>query len=113
MTQLPDGTRVENWTGVNIRFTDLAQGITIDIPVEHGGPARVRMDHEKILGSKYITRTVFAEEDNLPEPKDGVYYIVSTVFKSLYPERDDLVVPNMVIRGQNEYKVVACQGFAL
>ena len=113
MTQLPDGTRLENWTGVRIRFTDIEAGVNIDIPVEAGGPARVRMDHEKILGSKYITRTVFGEDDNLPDPKDGVYLIVSGVFKSLYPERDDLVVPNMIIRGQQEYKVVACQGFAI
>jgi hypothetical protein len=113
MTQLPDGTRIENWTGVKVRFVDIDAGISVEIPVEYGGPAHVRMDHEEIPGSKYVTRTVFAEEDNLPDEKDGVYLVVSSVFKGLYPDRSDLVVPNMIIRDRQEHRVVACQGFAV
>lgn len=111
MVQLPDGTDIENWTSIVIKLIDLATGETVIIPVEEEGPARVHMDHNKVEGRRYITRTIFAEKDNLPPPRKGVFLIVSGVIKSLYADRDDLVVPNRVIRG--EPGVLACQGFAI
>jgi hypothetical protein len=111
MKQLPDGASIENWTSVTIRFLDPEAGIVIDIPAEPSAPARVRMDHEKVEGYKYITKTFFGEHDNLPPPRDNVFLVVSNVIKSLYPERDDLVVPNRIIR--NGGGAVACQGFAI
>ncbi len=108
---MPDGTKVANWTSVPVKFVDMKEGHSILIPVEQGAPAHVKMEHDPVLGCKYITRTVFSDEDNLPEPVEGVFLIVSSVFKSLYPDRDDLVVPNRIIRNSGE--VMACQGFAL
>lgn len=52
-----------------------------------------------------VTKTVY-RCSQLPEPKKGVWYIVSALFKLHYPERDDLLVPAEVIR--NGSKVEGC-----
>lgn len=33
-------------------------------------------------------------DDKLPEPKRGVFYIVSGFYAEAYPEREDLLIPN-------------------
>jgi len=109
--QLPDGAMIENWTSRTLRFLDTDAGMVVVIPPEPNAPAHVNMEHEKLGGYRYITKTYFGEEDNLPDPRQGVFLVVSGVIKSLYPERDDLVVPNRIIRGDSG--AVACQGFAV
>lgn len=52
-----------------------------------------------------VTKTIY-RCSQLPEPKKGVWYIVSALFKLHYPERDDLLVPAEVIR--NGSKVEGC-----
>lgn len=45
-----------------------------------------------------ITETQFGEVEGLPEPSNGVYYIVSRLVMAACPDRTDLLVPNEVQR---------------
>lgn len=112
MKQLPDGTKIENWTAYPVQFVDLGLGQAVIIPTEEGGPARLKMEHERVEGTEYVTRTVFLEGDNLPSERPGVFLIVSGIWKGLYPGRHDLVVPNQTIR-MTGAKMTCCQGFAI
>lgn len=54
----------------------------------------------------------FGDVTGLPEPKDGVLYVVSTVVQTALPSRCDLVTPHDLMRDANG-KVVGCRGFAI
>ena len=41
-----------------------------------------------------VTETVFGQVENLPEPKEGVIYLVSRLVKSRVPHRNDVLVPD-------------------
>lgn len=76
-----------------------------------GAVARCR-ESRQVLGvvdGVRLTRTVFEREvDNLPGPRPGTYYIVSRPVAEVLPERDDLVVPDELVRnGRGE--IVGCR----
>ena len=48
----------------------------------------------------------------LPEPREGVWYIVSSVVSSAHPERDDLLVPSDFVR-DDRGMVTGCRSFVL
>jgi hypothetical protein len=45
-----------------------------------------------------ITETSFGDVEGLPESTDGTYYIVSRLVRQALPDRNDLLVPNEIIR---------------
>lgn len=47
---------------------------------------------------------------NLPEPKDGVLYIVATYIRQACPDRKDLASPAKLIRGEAG-NVIGCAAF--
>ncbi|WP_017572994.1 hypothetical protein [Nocardiopsis halotolerans] len=49
---------------------------------------------------------------NLPEPQEGVWFIVSSVVVSAHPERRDLLVPSDLVR-DGRGVVTACRSFAV
>ncbi|MFL1379717.1 MULTISPECIES: hypothetical protein [unclassified Nocardiopsis] len=49
---------------------------------------------------------------NLPEPKPGVWLIVSSVVGFAHPERDDLLIPSDLVR-DNTGVVTACRSFVV
>ena len=52
--------------------------------------------------------------DNLPEPKEGVFYIVSAMVKALRPDRKDLLAPNTGAAKRNEKgHIISVPGFIL
>ena len=57
-----------------------------------------------------VTRTSFGKVNNLPEQKDGVYYIVSKHVADALPDRNDLLVPGPVMRDKNHFPI-GCNGF--
>jgi hypothetical protein len=48
---------------------------------------------------------------NLPEPQDGIYYIVSAMVLNSYPEREDLLAPGPAIRNESG-QIIACDGLS-
>jgi hypothetical protein len=57
-----------------------------------------------------ITRTIYGEIVGLPDPKENTIYIVSTLVAQACPNRDDLFIPNEVVRDDSG-KVIGCKSF--
>ena len=57
-----------------------------------------------------LTETRYFNPVGVPEPKDGVMYIVSKIVKECYPNRDDVVFPNETKR--NGTTVYSCQSLS-
>ena len=57
-----------------------------------------------------VFKSYFGTINNLPEPRDGVRYIVSRMCANACPDRHDLVVPGPSIRDENGV-ITACYGF--
>ncbi|HEY8531288.1 MAG TPA: hypothetical protein VIL08_03475, partial [Limnochorda sp.] len=61
----------------------------LEIELPDGGAARVP-----------ITRTVFGEVQGLPEPQDGVCYVVSSLVAQAASDRNDLLIPDDTVRDE-------------
>lgn len=58
-----------------------------------------------------VTRQVFGEVVDLPEPEEGTFLVVSRLVASACPERSDLLIPGPLVRDE-EGKVVGCRGLS-
>jgi hypothetical protein len=72
---------------------------TQDLTIPASGlVARATMVSEYVMDvngcSVFRTRFVKVEGDDLPPPRAGVMYIVSSIVAQLYSERDDLLAPD-------------------
>jgi hypothetical protein len=59
-----------------------------------------------------ITKTVFGEPENLPEPSIGRNYIVSQIIKTAFPDRKDLFVPVGVVYDKDR-KPLGCTSLGI
>jgi len=64
-----------------------------------------------VLDGVTIAETVFGKVQNLPEPEDNTFYIVSRLVLSASPGRKDLLVPNNLLR-DSEGNVIGCKELA-
>ena len=80
------------------------------------GVARVKSATQVVDNIKGVTiyRSVFEGTiDGLPEPKEGVVYIVSALALNAVPKhRTDVVAPGNLVRGEDG-QPIGCQGFRL
>ncbi len=76
-------------------------------------PARVSTTttFTRMLGVARITKTVFGEVQNLPEPQEGVIYIVSRIVRTACPNRNDLFYPNELVR-DGKGNIIGCQSLS-
>ena len=58
-----------------------------------------------------ISASSYGEVVDLPDPQDGVYYIVSRLVMSACPARQDLLVPNDLVRN-DAGQVIGCRSLA-
>lgn len=58
-----------------------------------------------------VTRQVFGEVIDLPEPEEGVFFVVSRMVAAACPERKDLLIPGPLVR-DDEGRVVGCRGLS-
>lgn len=89
-----------------------SDGDRIEIPPE-GTVPRVRMEVREtgeVLGVP-VVETVAAGVEGLPEPRPGVYYIVSRAVAAACPDRDDLLVPDDLVR-DGEGRVIGARRLA-
>jgi hypothetical protein len=64
----------------------------------------------KMDGFEVVSTRVMG--DNLPEPQDGVYLIVSAMVMGLRPDRKDLIAPNTGAAKRNEKgHIISVPGF--
>ena len=76
------------------------------------GCVRVEAHTERVYRANGIPvfRSTNSILDPLPDPVDGVCYIVSNLYLNLVPERTDVVAPGKVVRAEDGIPV-ACRGF--
>lgn len=55
-----------------------------------------------------VTRTVFGPVTGLPDPQDGVGYIVSSLVASRVPDRADVFIPADSVR-DSQGRIVGCR----
>lgn len=90
--------------------------VAVTIPPS-GTVARVAMSREQAgalqLGivNVPIYTTVLGAVEGLPDPQPGVTYVVSRVVLDAARDRDDLVVPDDLVR-DGAGRVVGCRAFA-
>ena len=89
-------------------------GRLIDTIEPSGNVARISVQHETVgeLCNVPLVKSVYGEIEGLPEPIEGVWYIVSGMVKSALPERKDLVVPAQLVRDDSG-NVVGCAAFSV
>ena len=58
-----------------------------------------------------ITRTVFGAVEDLPPKADGDLLIVSMLVAKACPDRDDLLIPNGIVR-DGEGNIIGCTSLA-
>lgn len=90
------------------QWIEMEDTTIITIPAS-GAVARCKVER-KITG--YInnipeTHTVFGEVEGLPEPQDGIIYIVSSLVAQAV-KRDDIYIPDDVVR-DGTGKIVGCK----
>ena len=89
-------------------------GRVTEIPAS-GTVARVSSTKElveEINGCFPVFKEKYGEVIGLPEPKDGVLFVVSRLVKAARPERTDLLVPGELLRDDNG-NPCGCKGFAI
>ena len=74
----------------------------------------VRVATNRVLVAKLpdgvgLYKTEYGEVEGLPEPQEGVLYIVPAMVRNALPERKDLASPGMLIRNA-EGQPVGCDG---
>lgn len=57
-----------------------------------------------------MTRTSYGDVCGLPDPIPNTVFLVSTLVAQACPERDDLFIPNEIVRDENG-KVIGCKSF--
>ena len=80
----------------------------LDIP-SSGSVARVAVEHHDAghhAGVPLLVGT-YGEVSNLPEPNEGVLYIVSAAVRTALPGRRDLASPAHLVR-DDEGRIVGC-----
>lgn len=85
----------------------------IDIPTS-GTVARCSQNNEQIavINDIPVTKQVFGEVVDLPEPKEGTFYIVSRLVAAAVPERVDLLIPGPLVRGETG-QPIGCNGLSV
>ena len=59
-----------------------------------------------------VVSTEFLDVTGLPDPQDGIFYVVSRLVLSACPDRTDLLCPGELIRDSGG-NVAGCDGFSL
>lgn len=97
-----------NLTPHAIKFVNDKLGDTVIEP--SGTVARVSSRTETIgdIDCIPVTRTVFGEVENLPDPVDGVVYVVSSMVAARVPGRNDVFIPNDSVR-DDQGRIIGCR----
>ena len=79
-----------------------------------GEPARCSQETIVIgdINDIPLTKTSFGDVLDLPDPQPDTFYIVSRLVLSACPDRNDLIVPNELVR-DDEGHIIGCMSFAI
>jgi hypothetical protein len=106
--------KIINLTGHDVVVKNKTMDTAIVIP-SHGklraryttkNLGQIKTEH----GSIPLTQNFYHRIINMPESYDGVYYLVSRLVAELYPERNDLLITNGLIKENGN--TVACRSLS-
>lgn len=107
-----DTAQFVNLTGHPINYINDDGSITV-IPVS-GTTVRVTIvtsDPKEVAGFRMERMRNNGEINNVPEKRDGYYYIVSHICKMYIRNRDDVVCPAKLVKSPDGSRVLGCRGF--
>lgn len=109
-------TQIVNLTPHAVNIVDNSDSVVTTIPAS-GNVARCSQTID-IVGALTLDSVVipisassYGEVVDLPAPQVGVYYIVSRLVMSACPARQDLLVPNDLVRN-DAGQVIGCRSLA-
>jgi hypothetical protein len=95
---------------VNVQSGKEAQTFPPSGRVARVGTSSVIVD---VLNGIDIVKTTFGNVEDVPTSGDNIMYIVSRRVKNALPARDDLVVPDGIVRDAVGNQVAGCTRFSL
>lgn len=100
-----------NYTPHTVNIIDLEGKVIQDFPSV--GEIRCKQTNEQIgqINNIPISSTCFGEVIGLPKEQKGTYYIVSRLVKQACPSRQDLLVPNELVRN-DKGQIIGCKSLA-
>ena len=100
---------IKNLTPHTINFVSPEGHPVIDIEPA-GTVARVSVNTEMVgeIDGIPVTKSVYGEVVDLPEPEDGTIYIVSALVAGRVPEREDVFIPSESVRDENG-RIIGCK----
>lgn len=100
----------KNYTPHVINVTDAAGNLLQSFPSV--GLARVNVTNQNmgnVSGIPIFSAMPYTQGASLPDPQDGVGFIVSTLVRQAFPDRFDLYSPGQLIRDDSG-QPVGCYG---
>ncbi|DAZ85539.1 TPA_asm: hp [Altiarchaeum virus] len=96
----------------NITIVDA--GGNVKRTIKSDGVARLKAMIERSgdIDGVPTSKTVFGTLEGLPSQQEGVFFVVSQIIKSAYPQRTDLLVPAELIRDK-EGVILGCQSLGV
>lgn len=88
-------------------------GNTLRVIEPSGSVARISVETTPvgIIDGIQITKNVYSDIIGLPKPKDGHYYIVSSLVAQQVPNRDDVLITNDAVR-DDKGRIIGCRSLA-
>jgi len=102
-------TTITNLTPHALNIHDCDDNVITVAP--SGTVARVRTVREDAgrIGTIVVHQTFFLEVQDLPEPREGVVYVVSALVRAAVPLREDVLSPGELVRNEAG-QPVGCRG---
>lgn len=84
-----------------------------DLVIPSSGIARAKQESKQVgeIGRIPVYNTVYGEVENLPEPQDGVIYVVSALTAQAVPDREDVYITFGAVRDADG-RIIGCTGLA-
>jgi hypothetical protein len=98
-----------NLTPHDIHIVNSVGTVLTTIPKQDQAARLVnRYRADGMINGIQLTKTVYTEVTGLPEPREGVYLIVSSIVKEAFLDREDLLIPHQLVRNENGM-IIGCQ----
>lgn len=96
-----ENVEIRNFTPHTVNLLDSEERQTFTFPSDGNARCTQSVEFVENLCGIRITETAFGEVQDLPDEQEGVMYIVSRLVRQALPDRNDLLVPNEIVRDEN------------
>ena len=102
--------RLRNFTPQTLNVKNI-EGEMVQLPSEGNAKACSKKTRIVTIEGFAVVANEYEGIEGLPEPEDGVFYIVPRMVILALPKRSDLLCPGELIRDKNGI-VVGCEGLS-